>query len=94
MALNRLAMGGSLGSICFKESNATVMVRPDEVERLQHCRAAGTGCGDRHGRRRRRGDPRWSDPFRHVEKVLGELPDLAQSIWRVLYDSACDDATA
>lgn len=30
--------------------------------------------------------------FPHVEKVLAEHPDLAQSIQRVLYDSACDDA--
>jgi hypothetical protein len=30
--------------------------------------------------------------FPHVEKVLGDHPDLAQSIQRVLYDSACDDA--
>ena len=30
--------------------------------------------------------------FPHVEKVLGDHPDLAQSIHRVLYDSACDDA--
>jgi hypothetical protein len=30
--------------------------------------------------------------FPHVEKVLGDHPVLAQSIRRVLYDSACDDA--
>ena len=30
--------------------------------------------------------------FPHVQKVLGDHPDLAQSIQRVLYDSACDDA--
>jgi hypothetical protein len=30
--------------------------------------------------------------FPHVEKVLGDHPDLAQSVRRVLYDSACDDA--
>ena len=30
--------------------------------------------------------------FPHVEKVLGDHPGLAQSIQRVLYDSACDDA--
>ncbi len=30
--------------------------------------------------------------FPHVEKVLAEHPDLAGSIQRVLYDSACDDA--
>jgi hypothetical protein len=29
----------------------------------------------------------------HVEKVLGDHPDLAQSVRRVLYDSACDDAS-
>jgi hypothetical protein len=28
----------------------------------------------------------------HVEKVLGDHPDLAQSVRRVRYDSACDDA--
>ena len=31
--------------------------------------------------------------FPHVEKVLGDHPDLAQSVRRVLYDSACDDTT-
>jgi len=30
--------------------------------------------------------------FPHVEKVLGDYPQLAQSAQRVLYDSACDDA--
>jgi len=30
--------------------------------------------------------------FPHVEKVLKEHPNLAQSVQRVLYDSACDDA--
>jgi len=30
--------------------------------------------------------------FPHVEKVLGEHPELGQSVQRVLYDSACDDA--
>ena len=30
--------------------------------------------------------------FPHVEKVLGDHPDLAQSVRRVLYDSACNDA--
>jgi len=30
--------------------------------------------------------------FPHVQKVLGEHPELAPSIRRVLYDSACDDA--
>ncbi len=30
--------------------------------------------------------------FPHVEKVLGEHPELAQSLRWVLYDSACDDA--
>ena len=30
--------------------------------------------------------------FPHVEKVLGDHPDLAQSVRRVLYDSACDEA--
>jgi hypothetical protein len=30
--------------------------------------------------------------FPHVEKVLADHPDLAQSVRRVLYDSACDDA--
>jgi hypothetical protein len=28
----------------------------------------------------------------HLEKVLGDHPDLAQSVRRVRYDSACDDA--
>jgi hypothetical protein len=31
--------------------------------------------------------------FPHVQKVLGDHPDLAQSVQRVLYDSACDDAS-
>ena len=31
--------------------------------------------------------------FPHVEKVLRDHPDLAQSVERVLYDSACDDAS-
>jgi hypothetical protein len=31
--------------------------------------------------------------FPHVEKVLEEHHDLARSVQRVLYDSACDDAT-
>jgi len=31
--------------------------------------------------------------FPHVEKVLKEHHDLAQAVERVLYDSACDDAT-
>ena len=31
--------------------------------------------------------------FPHVEKVLGDHPELAQSVRRVLYDSACDDAS-
>ena len=31
--------------------------------------------------------------FPHVEKVLGDHPDLAQSVRRVLYDSACDEAS-
>ncbi len=30
--------------------------------------------------------------FPHVQKVLAEHPDLTQSVQRVLYDSACDDA--
>jgi hypothetical protein len=30
--------------------------------------------------------------FPHVEKVLGDHPDLAQSVRRVRYDRACDDA--
>jgi hypothetical protein len=30
--------------------------------------------------------------FPHVEKVLKDHPDLAKSVRRVLYDSACDDA--
>ena len=30
--------------------------------------------------------------FPHVEKVLAEHSDLAESVQRVLYDSACDDA--
>ncbi len=30
--------------------------------------------------------------FPHVEKVLGDHADLARSVKRVLYDSACDDA--
>jgi hypothetical protein len=33
MAWNRLAMGGSLGSIGFRVSNETLMVRPDAVSR-------------------------------------------------------------
>jgi len=30
--------------------------------------------------------------FPHVEKVLGQYSELAASIERVLYDSACGDA--
>ncbi|MES9857881.1 MAG: hypothetical protein ABW166_14975 [Sedimenticola sp.] len=30
--------------------------------------------------------------FPHVERVLGDHADLAQTVHRVLYDSACDDA--
>jgi len=30
--------------------------------------------------------------FPHVEKVFGQYPELAASVERVLYDSACDDA--